>query len=190
LDQATSEIKSEQSQPELDRANAQRHELQTKQQATPEIKSAQFPLELEKANAQSNMVDPVIAGWQSDFTSYVKVGDALMAQGARVEALKWYRDSLAVADHLANADAQNPGWQRDRAIGQGRIAIVLAEQGETSSALDMLRQGRAIISGLTKQSTDNRQLSNDLAAFDESIAKLGQANVSETGSVKSVQVAP
>ena len=54
----------------------------------------------------------------------------------------------------------------------------------------MFRQGRAIIAGLGKQSPDNGQLYKDLAAFDGSIAKLEQASVPETGSLKSVEVAP
>jgi hypothetical protein len=54
----------------------------------------------------------------------------------------------------------------------------------------MFRQGRAIISGLSKQSPDDAQLSKDLIAFDDSIAKLERTSVPETGSVKSVEVAP
>ena len=67
---------------------------------------------------------------------------------------------------------------------------MLAKQGDAPRALDVFRQGRAIIAGLVKQSPDNGQLSKDLAAFDDSIAKLEQASVPETGSVKSVEVAP
>jgi hypothetical protein len=40
------------------------------------------------------------------------------------------------------------------AISQGRVAIVLAEQGDAPRALDIFRQGRAIIAGLAKQSPD------------------------------------
>ena len=48
---------------------------------------------------------------------------------------------------------------------------MLAEQGHAPRALDMFRQGRAIIA---KQPPDNGQLSKDLSTFDGNIAKLGQ----------------
>jgi hypothetical protein len=71
-----------------------------------------------------------------------------------------------------------------------KAPIVLAKQGDAPRALDVFRQGRSIIAGLAKQSPDNGQLSKDLAAFDGGIAKLEQASVPQTGSVKSVEVAP
>ena len=113
-----------------------------------------------------------------------------MAEGNLAEALKTYQDSLAIRDRLAKADSNNADRQRDLAISQGRVGIVLAKQGDAPRALNMFRQGRAIIAGLGKQSPDNGQLYKDLAAFDGSIAKLEQASVPEARSVKSVEVAP
>ena len=81
-------------------------------------------------------------------------------------------------------------WQRDLAISQGRVGVVLAKQGDASQALDMLQQGRAIIARLAEQSPANPQLSKDLAVFDDSIAKLKQAGISEAGSTRPVQAAP
>jgi hypothetical protein len=92
-------------------------------------------------------------------------------------SLKTYQDSLSIRDRLARADSNNADRQRDLAISQNRVAIVLAEQGDAPRALDMFRQGRAIIAGLAKQSSDNGQLSKDLAAFDDRIAKLEQASL-------------
>ena len=45
--------------------------------------------------------------------SHIKVGDVLMAQGNLAEALKSYRDGLAVADRLAKSDPENVDWQRN-----------------------------------------------------------------------------
>ena len=77
--------------------------------------NAQRMLELEKANAQRIVVD-------GDLSSYVKIGDVLMAQGNLAEALKSYRDGLAVGDRLTKADPENAVWQRDVShfIQQGR----------------------------------------------------------------------
>ena len=43
------------------------------------------------------------------------------------------------------------------------------KQSDAPRALDVFRQGRAIIAQLAKQSPDNGQLSKDLAAFDDEI---------------------
>ena len=70
----------------------------------------------------------------------VNVGDFLMAQGNLTEALKWNRDSLAIADSLAQStDPENADRQRDLAISQDRVAILLAKQGDAPPALDMFR---------------------------------------------------
>ena len=163
---------------ELEKTNAQRNELQTKlDQATSEIESAQSHLRIsgrsrtsfrpnrirpvsnqirqistepEKANAQSNMVDPGIAGWQSDLASYVKVGDFLMAQGNLVEALKWYRDGLAVADRLAKANPENAGWQHDVSISYNKIGDALMAQGNLTEALKSYRDSLAVADRLAK----------------------------------------
>ena len=58
---------------------------------------------------------------------------------------------------------------------------MLTKQSDAPRALDMFRQGRAIIAELAKQSPNNGQLSKDLATFDDSIAKLEQASALETG---------
>jgi hypothetical protein len=113
-----------------------------------------------------------------------------MAQGNLAEALKSYRDGLVVADRLAKANPGNADWQRDLAICQSRVGVVLARQGDAAHALDMLQQGRAVVARLAEQSPTNAQLSKDLAAFDDNIAKLKQGGISETGSVKPKQAAP
>jgi hypothetical protein len=49
------------------------------------------------------------SGWQRDLSvSYNKVGDVLVAQGKLDEALKSYRDSLAIAERLAASIAATP----------------------------------------------------------------------------------
>jgi hypothetical protein len=69
--------------------------------------------------------DPGNAGWLRDLAvAYNKVGDVLVAQGNLPEALKSYRDSLAIVDRLAKADPGNAGWLRDLAVSYGRVATV------------------------------------------------------------------
>ncbi len=96
----------------------------------------------------------------------------LVAQGNLPEALKSFRDSLAIRDRLAKADPGNAGWQRDLALSHGRVAMVLARQGSRSEAALAFEQGRAIIVRLRQQSPDNAALPKDLAWFEAQIAAL------------------
>jgi hypothetical protein len=53
-------------------------------------------------------------GWQSYLSaSYRKLGNVLVAKGNLDDALAAYRDSVVIAERLAAADRNNPGWQRD-----------------------------------------------------------------------------
>jgi tetratricopeptide (TPR) repeat protein len=110
------------------------------------------------------------AGKSGDLSvSYDRVGDVLVAQGNLPEALKSYRDGLAIADRLAKADPGNAGWQRDLSVSYAKLADVSKRSGETATALDMLQQGRAIIVRLTTLSPDNAVWKRDLARFDRQI---------------------
>ena len=76
--------------------------------------------------------------------SYIKVGDVLVAQGKLDEALKAYRDDLAIAERLAAADRTNALWQRDVSVAQNRIGDVLVAQGKLDEAFKAYRDGLAI----------------------------------------------
>jgi hypothetical protein len=56
--------------------------------------------------------------------SYIKVGDVLRAQGNLTEALKSYRDGLAIFERLANADPNNAGWQCDLIVSYEKMSGV------------------------------------------------------------------
>jgi hypothetical protein len=58
----------------------------------------------------------------------------LVAQGNLAAALKAHQDSLAIMDRLAKADSSNAEWQRDLAMSYGRVAMVLAQQGDPAGA--------------------------------------------------------
>jgi hypothetical protein len=92
-----------------------------------------------------------------------------------------FKDSLAIRERLAKTDPTDTDSQRDLAISQGNVAVVLAEQGDTSRALDLLQQARVIIARLVEQSPANDQLSKDLAMLEDNIEKLKQANAPGPG---------
>src|SRR5262249_26487101 len=49
------------------------------------------------------------------------IGDVLVAKGKLDEALKSYRDSLAIRERLAASDRSNTNWQRDLQLRVGKI---------------------------------------------------------------------
>jgi len=52
---------------------------------------------------------PRNAGWQRDLVvSYIKIGDVLVDQGNLPEAVKSFRDGLAIRERLAQADPATP----------------------------------------------------------------------------------
>ena len=78
------------------------------------------------------------AGWQRDLSvSNNKVGDVLVAQGNLPEALKTFREGLAIRERLAAADPGNAGWQRDLSVSYDRVGDVLVAQGNLPEALKM-----------------------------------------------------
>jgi hypothetical protein len=87
--------------------------------------------------------------------SYERVGDVLVAQGYLPEALKSFRDGLAIADRLAKADPANAGWQRDLSVSYNNIGDVLVAQGNLPEALKSFRDGLAIADRLTKADPGN-----------------------------------
>jgi tetratricopeptide (TPR) repeat protein len=104
------------------------------------------------------------SGWQRDLSvSYNKVGDVLVAQGNLPEALKSYRDGLAIADRLAKADPNNAGWQRDLSVSYDRVGDVLVAQGNLSEALKSYRDSLTIRDRLAKADPNNAQWQRDLS---------------------------
>ena len=101
--------------------------------------------------------------------SYDKVGDVLVAQGNLPEALKSYRDGLAISDRLAKSDPGNAGWQRDLSVSYAKLANVFERSKDKPKALDALRRGREIILRMTAISPGNATWKGELARFDGQI---------------------
>jgi tetratricopeptide (TPR) repeat protein len=86
--------------------------------------------------------------YQRDLSvAYDEVGDVLVAQGNLAEALKSFRDGLAIRERLAKADPNNAGWQRDLQFTIGRIgglAYKLVLVREFATALEVADQAIAL----------------------------------------------
>jgi len=101
--------------------------------------------------------DPGNARWQRELSlSYANVGFVLRAQGNLADALKAYRDSLAVRERLANTDPGNADWQADLARSYGLLAPVYEKLDNTAEALIALRKGREILATLVTHRAKQR----------------------------------
>ena len=76
--------------------------------------------------------------------SHNKIGDVLVAQGEREEALKSYRASLAIAETLARRDPANTQWQRDLVVSYYKISETVPEE-----AYALLTEALAIVQRLS-----------------------------------------
>ena len=100
----------------------------------------------------------------------------LVAQGNLPEALKSYRDSLAISDRLAKSDPGNAGWQRDLSVSYDKVGDVLVAQGNLPEALKSYRDGLAIADRLAKSDPGNAGWQRDLSV---SFNKVGDVLVAQ-----------
>ncbi len=78
------------------------------------------------------------------------------------EALKSFRDGLAIRDALAKSDPGNAGWRRDLSVSYNKIGDVLVAQGDLPAALKSFRDGLAIRDALAKSDPGNAGWRRDL----------------------------
>jgi tetratricopeptide (TPR) repeat protein len=63
--------------------------------------------------------------YQRDLSvAYNEIGDVLVARGNLPDALKSFRDGLAISDRLAQSDPGNAGWQRDLIVSCVKLAEI------------------------------------------------------------------
>ncbi|HRX61263.1 MAG TPA: tetratricopeptide repeat protein, partial [Candidatus Competibacter sp.] len=105
-----------------------------------------------------------------------KIGNVLVAQGNLPEALKAYRDGLAIRERLAQADPGNAGWQHDLSVSYAKIGALFRKTGERANALKALEEGQTIMVHLTQVSPDNAQWKQDLMQFNKEIAELNRSS--------------
>lgn len=70
--------------------------------------------------------------------------DRLLQQGDAANALKGYREALAISERLAADDPSDIHWQHSIAVSQGKIGDALAVEGDPVGALKAYRQAQAV----------------------------------------------
>jgi Tetratricopeptide repeat len=104
------------------------------------------------------------------------VADAPKRQGNLREALKSFRDGLAVADRLAKSDPGNALWQRDLSVSYEKIGDALADQGNLAEALKSYHDALSIRDRLAKADPGNLNWQRDLSV---SFNKIGEVLVAQ-----------
>ena len=104
-----------------------------------------------------------VAYQQQLAAAYEAVGDVLVARGALPDALKAFRDSIAIAERLAKAEPDNTGRQRALSLSYDRVGEVLVAQGNLPEALNSFRDSLAIRERLAKADPDNTGRQRDLS---------------------------
>jgi hypothetical protein len=79
--------------------------------------------------------------------SYERIGDVLKAQGNLAEALKSFRDGLAIRERLAQSDPGNANWQFDLVVSHWKLA---------ANGDDAPRRLAFIVATLRKLKAENR----------------------------------
>jgi tetratricopeptide (TPR) repeat protein len=89
-------------------------------------------------------------------------GKTYQTLGDLTQALKAYRDSLAIKQRLAKADPSYTGYQRDLSGSYNHVGDVLRTQGNLPEALKAYRESLAITERLTQADPTNTEWQRDL----------------------------
>ena len=118
------------------------------------------------------------------------LGDIRLDRGNLPEALKSYRDGLAIADRLAKADPGNAEWQRDLSVSYNKIGDVLVAQGDLPGALKSYRDSLAIAERLAKADPGNAGWQRDLSvSYEQDRRRAGGAGRSARGAANPIATA-
>jgi hypothetical protein len=103
-----------------------------------------------------------------------RIGDVLVAQGNLAEALKSFRDGLAIAERLAQSDPGNAGWQFDLVVSRWKLA---------ANGDDAARRFAFIAATLRKLKEENR-----LTPVQESWLPKAEAQLAKHANVPSTTI--
>jgi tetratricopeptide (TPR) repeat protein len=122
-----------------------------------------------------------------NLVNYIKVGDELNAQGQLANALKTYRDGLAIYEGLAKKDPDNTLWQNDLSVSYERVGNVLSAQGQLADALKAYRDALAIREALAKEDPENTLWQYNLSISYEKVGDVLSAQGQLDEALKSYQ---
>ncbi len=117
-------------------------------------------------------------------TSLLQRGDVLHDIGQLAEALKAYREGLAIAERSAAADPADVIWQRDLSECYGRIGRTLRDSGKLGEALQAYGKGMEITERNVKTRPDNYFWQADLSITYNNLGVILWAQGDRAGAMK------
>ncbi len=114
-------------------------------------------------------------------------GDLLKSQGDLSGALKAYRESLVIAQHLAQSDPTNAEWQRNLSVSHNKVGDVLQAQGDLAGALKAYQESLVIAQRLAQADPTNAVWQRDLAVSHNRVGDILLAQGDLAGALKAYQ---
>jgi hypothetical protein len=108
--------------------------------------------------------------------SYERLGGVISVVGNLVEAERFFRDSLAIAERLAAADPTNAQNQRDLTVSYIKLGDVISAVGNLAEAERFFRDSLAIRERLAAADPTNAQNQRDLSAVHQRTEDLTPAS--------------
>jgi tetratricopeptide (TPR) repeat protein len=109
-------------------------------------------------------------------TMLIEFGDTYGTLGSLDEALKSFRDGLAIAEGLANAEPNNADWQRDLSVLNERLGDVYLTQGKLAPALEQYRASLGRMIPLRERDPSNVDLQRFTSV---TLNKVGDVSVAQ-----------
>jgi tetratricopeptide (TPR) repeat protein len=117
--------------------------------------------------------EPGDLGHSSDIAhDDIDIGLADVSQGNLPEALKFYRDGVAIRERLMRAEPQNTNWQLGVAQSYDNVADVLVAEGNLTDALKFRQDANAIFVRLARAAPDNERWQRELAVSDNKVGEV------------------
>jgi tetratricopeptide (TPR) repeat protein len=104
--------------------------------------------------------------------SYDSLAGVLVTTGQLGEAIRLYRESLAIREQLAAADPDNTHAQHDLSISYNSLARVLESTGQLDEAEGLFRKDLAIAERLAAADPGDTQAQRDLTISYNTLAKM------------------
>ena len=115
------------------------------------------------------------------YWAHLGLGDALVSRGNLDTAVAEYNLARSIAEHLAQADPGNAGWQRDLSVSHTKLGDVLVAQGNLTEALTAYRASLAIAERLAQADPGNADWQRDLSVSHDRLGDVlvAQGNLTE-----------
>jgi tetratricopeptide (TPR) repeat protein len=143
-----------------------------------EMAEAAFRRQLGLANGKEG-------GEATRYRASAMLGDALLAKGARGDAIAAYEAAMKEVQALAEREPANPRWRRDTSVLYDRAGDMLLGEGQIDLALANFQKSLEIAVILAQGDSANPALQHDLSVAHDRVGEALEARGDLDGALKS-----